>query len=148
MPLPTAEQIAGIYSDATQHYGAQRIAAGAIHSPVLEAEIHAVGMQAVAELAASMASPTTEDDPRVKRLMRQARQIDHARNHCDPQFRHTVVPVLDAQWSIASAVARLGFDPAAWSVYAEALINANAELLASLVSQQVTSLPPAEHDHD
>lgn len=148
MPRPTDEQLAQVYSDSTQHYGAQRVAAGALHTPQLEAEIHMTGMRAVAELAAMMASPVEPGDAAVKRLQRQARQIDHARNQCDPRFRQSVVPVLDAQYSSTVVIAVLGTDPGRWAEFAKALIEANAELLANLVSNGVTSLPPAEHDHD
>jgi hypothetical protein len=148
MPLPSSERIAQVYSDACQHYGAQRVSAGAIHSAVLEAEIHLVGLQAVAELAAIEAAPVGEDDPIVKRLQRQARQIDHARNQCAEPYRRSVIPILDQQYAVTVAIASVGYLPGHWAKVAPALVETNAELIANLVAEQITTLPPAEYDHD
>jgi hypothetical protein len=87
----------------------------------------------------------TQYDPVVKRLMRQARQYDHARNHATNE---TASNLLSMQYNFIVAITELGMHPEKWDLIAAQLIEVNVEMLAQVVAAGVAPLPPAQYDHD
>ena len=87
----------------------------------------------------------TSEHPLVKRLRRQAMQLNYA---ADSATNNTAANMLRQQAAFVSAMATLGERPDLWDDMAEQMIPVNVDMLATVVAAGYAKLPPATVDHD
>lgn len=152
MPQLSPETVRQVYDDALAfefNRRSQGMTLAREVTPQEHREIQQVALEAVARAQLMVAAPATNEHPLFKRLARQARQLDHARNTLSDQASDALRSIIDQQYTWTVMVAELGVQPAEkWEPFTEAVIEANVGMVAHLVAMQFCTLPPAEHDHD
>lgn len=157
MPKLTPAQVREIYDSAcAREYSRRRQAmkAGSLSlkfSPAEMDEVAQIGLQAVADAAASEAplqvvSIVPEQHPLMLVVQRQARQLDHISNALSEDDKKRFESILHSQWNFSVVFAKLGGDPSLWESFAEILIPMNQQLIDGLVLEGYATLPPAESE--